>query len=308
MSSSVGGWSEVAIQAAKGLTQTQRAKLEQEGVMKLKDDRPIRIEARPWKNTHTNNNNEDGIIHKVIHFQRHGQGYHNLLGDMWREMGQAVVLDSPDPAQNPFIRPEIVDSPLTESGRQQCLARRPVAAALSPQAVIVSPLHRAVQTAQLSFADHMTSTINNNDENKDVTTIPWVAHEGCREDLGMLICNKRRPTSQIVSEFGQHGIDFSHMTSEEDDMWSPDAIETPHAKSKRVYEFLTDFIRHRPETELAVVTHSAWLFNMCNAVMDIIEEEEQQMESNNNDTPTTPLASWFLTSEIRSMHVSFIEK
>eukprot|EP00978_Attheya_sp_CCMP212_P027216 scaffold91002_cov45-Attheya_sp.AAC.1 len=231
---------------------------------------------------------------------------------MWREMGQAVVLDSPDPAQNPFIRPEIVDSPLTESGRQQCLARRPVAAALSPQAVIVSPLHRAVQTAQLSFADHMTSK---NHENDDDNNIPWVAHEGCREDLGMLICNKRRPTSQILSEFGQHGIDFSHMTSEEDDMWSPDAIETPHAKSKRVYEFLTDFIRHRPETELAVVTHSAWLFNMCNAVMDIIEEEEhlQQKENNNNnnnddETPITPLASWFLTSEIRSMHVSFIEK
>ena len=24
---------------------------------------------------------------KIIHFQRHGQGYHNLICDMWREMG-----------------------------------------------------------------------------------------------------------------------------------------------------------------------------------------------------------------------------
>jgi broad specificity phosphatase PhoE len=194
---------------------------------------------------------------------------------MLREAGMKLDHSSRDPSVNPWIRPEIRDSPLTESGIQQCIARRPQAALLSPQAVIVSPLLRAIQTAKLSFADH--------------GHVPWVAHEGCREDLGVLQCNRRRPLSTIKADYPD--LDTSHMMDEEDLMWDPDNIESAAAKSDRVYDFLVDFISKRPEAELAVVGHSAWLFHMCNAVVDCGDDDE--------------LASWFLTSEIRSMRVSF---
>lgn len=49
-------------------------------------------------------------------------------------------------------------------------------------------------------------------------------------------------------------------------------------------------MRNRPEKEIAIVCHSAYLFTLLNAVMDIEEEE---------------LRSWFLTSEVRSLKVTF---
>jgi len=73
-------------------------------------------------------------------------------------------------------------------------------------------------------------------------------------------------------------------------MWNPHQRELPLDEADRIYEFLTNFVMKREEKEIAIVGHSAWLFNMCNAVMDIQDDE---------------LRSWFLTSEIRTMNVTF---
>jgi hypothetical protein len=216
---------------------------------------------------------------KVIHFQRHGQGYHNLIGEMYSELlGRSISIDCPDPSLNPFIREETLDSPLTEKGRLECAARRTEASKLKPEVVIVSPLHRAIQTSILSFADH-------------VDTVKWIAHEGAREQLGWLMCNKRRPLATTKLEFPN--VDFSEMlqTGDEDVLWHPLERESPVAETDRIYKFLTEFIMDRPEQELAVVGHSAWLFTMCNAVVDCGDDDV--------------LKSLFQTSEIRSMRLSF---
>jgi broad specificity phosphatase PhoE len=201
-----------------------------------------------------------------------------LLGDVLRDAGIQLDHESRDPSINPWIRPDIVDSPLTETGIQQCSARRAQASLLNPQVMIVSPLLRAIQTAKLSFADHH--------------QVPWIAHEGCREDLGLLACNKRRPLSTIKADYPD--LDTSLMIDEEDVMWDPNDREMAAAKSDRVYDFLVNFISKRPEEELAVVGHSAWLFHMCNAIVDCGDDDD--------------LASWFLTSEIRSMRLSFSQE
>ncbi len=218
---------------------------------------------------------------KIVHFQRHGQGYHNFLYAVLNDAG-APVLDvyHPDPLQNPFVRPEMVDAPLTELGRQQCWNQRPHASQLTPEVLIVSPLHRAIQTAQITFGEFSGK-------------IPFLAHEECREEMGLLVCNKRRPLSETIQEFPQ--VDFSIMVAtanEEDTLWNPNQRECPKAQSKRIYNFLTKFVRHRSEQELAVVGHSAWLFNMCHTVLDCDDE----------------MKSWFGTSEIRSMQLKFYEK
>lgn len=232
-----------------------------------------------------NEENNPCIASKIIHFQRHGQGYHNLIGEMYRSMsGQPINLDDKDPVTNPFLRKEMTDSPLTEQGRTECTSKRRQAAMLNPQVVIVSPLHRAIQTAMLSFADHY-----NNVEDEDNNGITWIAHEGVREQLGLLMCNKRRPLEQIQQEFPH--IDYSLMESNDDTLWDPQQRELPRDETDRIYNFLTEFLMDRPEDELAVVGHSAWLFTMCNAVVDCGNDDE--------------LKSLFQTSEIRSMRLSF---
>lgn len=221
------------------------------------------------------------ITTKIIHFQRHGQGYHNLLGDHTKALGQKFDIDDPNPDINPFVKPEIQDSPLTHKGRQEAALQRPTASQLKPEVVIVSPLHRAIQTALITFADHYDDGV------------PFVAHEGCREQLGLLTCNKALPLSQTVADFPQ--VNFDLMTAEEEDhLWKPHAREEPVAEANRAYGFLTEFLMKREEKELAVVCHSAWLFSVLNTVVDCGKDES--------------LESWFGTGEIRSLEVSFYEQ
>ena len=236
----------------------------------------------------TVSNERELLATKIVHFQRHGQGYHNLLGEIFRDFyGKPVNLDDKNPATNPFLREEILDSPLTEKGRNECSNRRKEAAFLNPQAIIVSPLHRAIQTAMLSFADHLPNNTNGGAKKH----IPWVAHEGVREQMGLLLCNKRRALSQTKEEFPH--IDFSEMagSGDEDEGWDSEARESPKAETERIYNFLTEFLMKRPEEELALVGHSAWLFTMCNAVIDCQDDAS--------------LKGLFGTSEIRSMRMSF---
>ena len=232
-----------------------------------------------------NYSNDDLVTTKIVHFQRHGQGYHNLLGDVLRDVGIRPDIFSSDPAVNPWVRPEIVDSPLTDLGKRQCEGQRAVASTLNPELVVVSPLLRAIQTAKLSFADYCATTT-------DEKNIPWIAHEGCREEIGWLVCNKRRKLSEIKAEFPD--LQFDIEMTEEDTMWDPSNFESESHKGDRIYTFLVDFLAERPEQNIAVVCHSAWLSHMCNEVLDC----------NGNEN----LTSWFDVSEIRSMKLTFSKK
>lgn len=226
-------------------------------------------------------------ITKIIHFQRHGHSYHILLAQLYDDQNLSYDINESNPLKNPFFLPDIADSPLTQRGRMECEARRHEASLLRPQLVIMSPLHRAIQTALITFSDYYRS----NDR------IPWIVHEGCREQLGFLTCNKCLPLSQTKNEFPT--LDYTYVSNLQSHTdknmsnlnWNPRKREMTTDQSTRIYHFLTEFIMSRPEVEIAVVGHSSWLFNMCNLVMDCGNDEN--------------LKKSFGTSEIRSMYVSF---
>ena len=278
---SMKGQSDVAIKAAKDFTISQRKKLKDLGALDIQ--RPLRITGEPIQIAAMNGDTTT----KVIHFQRHGQGFHNLICDIWREKGFPIDFDSKDPNVNPVIRSEFLDPPLTETGRQQCKDRRSECAKMSPELVIVSPLLRCIQTAKLSFQDHCHPHTSST---RSKIPIPWVSHEGCREELGLLVGNKRRPISEI--QLDHPDIDFSPIEHDEDVLWDNygSRRETLLEKSERIYDFLAEYVMNRPEKEIAIVCHSAYLFTLLNAVMDIEEDD---------------LRYWFLTSEVRSMTVRF---
>jgi hypothetical protein len=90
-----GLWTEVAINASKQFTITQRKKLDESGLLKVA--RPIKIVGESVSTTcdigdcvidydaADTDSSAPGKDTKIIHFQRHGQGYHNLICDMYRE-------------------------------------------------------------------------------------------------------------------------------------------------------------------------------------------------------------------------------
>ena len=82
--------------------------------------------------------------------------------------------------------------------------------------------------------------------------------------------------------------DWGLVSPERDGVWTADR-EQPKAVSDRAYAFLL-WLRERPEREVAVATHSAWLFTLLNSCVDCADPQ---------------LAAWFLTGELRSVVLSY---
>ncbi len=270
------------------------------GAMGLSLSRPVRIVAK-WVTELDELEAEQrhqGVNKKLIHFQRHGQGYHNLLGEMFKQFRE-IEIDSNDPKRNPFVMDETLDAPLTELGREQCRIAAMDSRKYKPQAVVTSSMQRAVQTAMLTLPDLLPQR-NNGDLN-----VPWIVHEGCREHLGFLKCNQRRALSEIKLDFPT--LDYSEMAdvTEEDTSFNPNGWESPLEMSNRAYDFLVNFIRPLSQSEIFVVTHSAFLYNMCNTVLQF------EPTSNSNDQDEASLYSnlhpWFKTAEIRTFSLTFYD-
>jgi broad specificity phosphatase PhoE len=181
--------------------------------------------------------------------------------------------------ENPYVMPEILDAPLTEKGRQQALILQPVIQSMSskPQLIVLSPNCRALQTGLLVFEELIAQGV------------PFVAHEMVREENGVHVCDKRRPTSRQTQEFPQ--IDFSLLESEEDVLFREDRRETKAEVGERIYTFM-EWLSQRTEQHVGVASHSGWLLTVFNGICECDEK----------------LKGWFQTGEMRSVKLEFIRK
>ena len=271
----------------------------------LKKSRPMRIHARLLSpNGEENNIIKSSAVTKIVHFQRHGQGLHNEIYKQWTERtGKPLDLSETDPDKNPFLLDHVIDAPLTQKGRDQCAEQRDVASKLGGvELVITSPLVRALQTAHITFEDHLPYN--------SPRGVKWIAHEAVREELGTLLCNKRRPLRETEVEFPE--VDYTYMPyGDEDVVWDRHAEKTSKDNgdgiaqresivdmSHRAYNFLVNFIRGRPEREIVVVGHSAWLLAMTGAVLDVGDCEETE----------NFIAPMFGQAELRSLELVFLEQ
>ena len=162
--------------------------------------------------------------------------------------------------------------------------------------IIMSPLVRCLQIAHITFEHHL--------PHNTLRRVKWMAHEGVREELGMLLCNKRRPLSKTERLFP--GVDFTHLPGEDDTMWKNHVDKTVNNDgtatgkttedmSHRCYHFLVGFLRSRPEREMVMGGHSDWLLTMTNVVLDV---------SGNGGS----IAPMFNQAEFRNMELVFAEQ
>lgn len=205
---------------------------------------------------------------KILHLVRHAQGEHNA----------ACAIDE----KNAFSE-EYEDPNLTELGRGQCafLAENVQAndALTSAQLLVVSPMKRTIQTALGSFP-HLTEKF------------PWVACEHCREQSGAHPCDRRRPISELKELFPK--IDFSEIESDVDPLYPKygDVREPIADLNQRNKEFLM-WIASRPEREIIVVTHSAFLESLLRDVLKLSEGQDD---------------CWFENCEMRTYAVNLPPK
>ncbi|KAH9623875.1 hypothetical protein KSS87_008763 [Heliosperma pusillum] len=190
----------------------------------------------------------------------HAQGVHNIEADK---------------NYKACMKPEYFDAPLTRLGWQQvdCLRKHVHAAGLHKriELVITSPLSRTMQTAVGVFGGEgctermdvlplMVANAGNSDHAaiSSLNCPPIMAAELCREHLGVHPCDQRRHIHQYQCMFP--AIDFSQIESDEDVLWKADVRETKAEVAERGMKFM-NWLWTRNEKEIAVVTHSGFLFH-----------------------------------------------
>ena len=203
---------------------------------------------------------------KILHFIRHAEGTHNVEKDY----------------KNPANR----DAPLTNLGIQQC--RQFASQKLGNngnidftkdlQCIITSPMRRAIQTAYYCFEDVLFPPPTNV---KESPTIPMVASEEWRETVNYL-CDQRQETSSLQGQFPY--VDFSNIEHEQDPIWGKyEDIFGSHQEHKSHREsgddaFLEERARaawyvlaNRPESSIAIVSHSAFFMHMFDPLFPRLE-------------------------------------
>ncbi|ETK79367.1 hypothetical protein F441_15054 [Phytophthora nicotianae CJ01A1] len=190
---------------------------------------------------------------KVVYFVRHAEGIHNATAN---EVG-AELWES-----DLAFREKYLDADLTPFGINDAQSKGPssVKAELERgmppiERVVVSPLSRAIQTAQNFFAKDQ------------IPDTPFVCIESCREILGCHTCDKRRSISELKLKFP--GVDFTAIKDDNDLLWTATHRETDEEMQARAKEFLLELFREIPERNVVVVTHSGFMESVCAVVLGI---------------------------------------
>ncbi|XP_057495989.1 phosphoglycerate mutase-like protein 1 [Actinidia eriantha] len=201
---------------------------------------------------------------KTLHIVRHAQGIHNVDGEK---------------NYKAYMNPEYFDAQLTPLGWQQVdnLRKHVRSCGLIKKVdlVITSPLFRTMQTAVGVFGGEgytdrmdavplMVANAGNSDRPaiSSLDCPPIVAVELCREHLGVHPCDKRRSISEYQRLFP--AVDFSLIESDEDVLWKANIRETKEELEARGTTFM-NWLWMRKEKEIAIVTHSGFLFHALSA-------------------------------------------
>lgn len=201
---------------------------------------------------------------KTVHLVRHAQGIHNVEGEK---------------DHRAYMSPELFDAHLTPLGWNQVdnLRKHVKACGLSGkiELVIMSPLLRTMQTAVGVFGgESYTDGVNipplmventGHSGRPAISSLncpPFIAVERCREHLGVHPCDKRRSISDYQQLFP--AIDFSLVENDEDILWKADVREANDEVAARGVKFI-NWLWTRKEKEIAIVSHSGFLFHTLQA-------------------------------------------
>ncbi|KAI4144929.1 MAG: hypothetical protein L6R39_003981 [Caloplaca ligustica] len=191
----------------------------------------------------------EGVVYKVLYMGRHGQGVHNVAEKRYgRE-----EWDRHWAAQEGDTLARWSDAPLTDIGIQQALAvhafwARQIGEAKTPAPAryYTSPLHRCLETADLTFRG---------------LTLPEgrpykpVVKELLREVLGVHTCDRRSPLSLLQSTFSDN-FTFEPSMTEADELWSPTHRETNAELDARIKRLLDDVFSTDDSAFISFTSHS----------------------------------------------------
>jgi broad specificity phosphatase PhoE len=182
---------------------------------------------------------------KQVHFIRHAHGLHNEAGEFDRTQ---------------YLREDLFDANLTAFGEAQCQRvcenQTILQKVQGAEILVVSPMRRTLQTARLCFPNFR--------------HIPWRAIEVAREQTGLHPCDKRSTIGTYTMEYPD--IDFSEIEHDADPLFHRYSGREPDEHVDERAKVLLYWIRDRSESEMIIVTHSAFLRGLFNRVLPKMDD------------------------------------
>lgn len=122
-----------------------------------------------------------------------------------------------------------------------------------PEAFYVSPLSRAVRTAEVSFTDLVGER-----------EFRLIVKEGLREGIGIHTCDRRSSKREIREAFPK--VEIEKGFEEEDPLWSPDLREPGTAQTVRLRGLLDDVFTHEGSILISMTSHGGTIQSILRAV------------------------------------------
>lgn len=215
-----------------------------------------------------------------VHFISIAEGRHNIA--IREATSSDAAMNSAGNAEDFLLRQRgmpasahpLHDANLTRKGSHQAsklkdiLANRPSGGRsfTAFDLVVVSPLTRACETAQIVFGE------TPGEYGGIVLPPPRIlVREECRERYGRYVCDGRRSVSELMEDFPS--FDFSEMPSDEDELHT-DARESGVQVRERALRLLGWLSASRFRC-VAVVTHQEFLRHLFGQFGDTLNEEDR---------------------------------
>lgn len=182
-----------------------------------------------------------GARYKLIFLGRHGNGYHNIAeryygGEAW-DCHFSTLDGDPDGIMT------WSDAHLSEEGRRQAAevntfwkSQIKDQEMSLPEAYFVSPLDRAMETAEITFQDLLGPTPNSQP----------IVMERLREGTGIHTCDRRSSVSQIRQRYPTSLTNRDPLLTETDEFWDATLREPDDALTGRLGKLL-DAVLESPQ-------------------------------------------------------------
>ncbi|KIX00627.1 uncharacterized protein Z518_09692 [Rhinocladiella mackenziei CBS 650.93] len=188
--------------------------------------------------------------HKLLFLGRHGNGYHNIAeryyGNQAWNCHYSALDGDPDGVMT------WADAHLSEEGRRQA---KEVNAFWKtqieeqkmnlPQAYYVSPLDRAMETAEITFKGLIPSP-----------GFQPTVMERLREGSGIHTCDRRSPVSYIRRRYPSYITTRDPLLTETDEFWNAVHREPDKALKARMRKFLDTLMRSEENERISFTSHS----------------------------------------------------
>lgn len=237
---------------------------------------------------------------KTLHLVRHAEGFHNVAGAVdYANYKLEQFLDAHLTREGWRQAHTLRDRLLAARRGGDGDAEGGPSAIVRPAVVLTSPLTRALETAVAAFGGPLLPFGHEEDDEDDggnggqknqqqrlllmrgqraepgvreehppvsARGAPrFIAVEQAREHLGVHPCDRRRPLSGKRIAFPAVDWTTHGPIPEEDALWHPTRRETESEIKQRALELLRVVASARPESEVAVVSHSSLLRHMMAA-------------------------------------------